>query len=90
MHLKTEEPKDVVNAAWSQWTLAPPTERVRQGKELLQILGKARVGNRPDRYEPRKVKRRPKPHGLLTEPRAQAKAKLLAGKKTGKKTENKG
>ena len=82
--------KDVVTAAWSQWTLAPPTERVRQGKELLQILGTARVGNRPDRYEPRKVKRRPKPHGLLTEPRAQAKAKLLAGKKTGKKTGNKG
>lgn len=27
------------------------------------------VGNRPDRYEPRRVKRRPKPHKVLLEPR---------------------
>lgn len=72
--------KDAVNAAWSQWTLASPAERVRQGKALLGTIGKARVGNRPDRCEPRKVKRRPKPHGLLTEPRAEAKAKLLVRK----------
>jgi hypothetical protein len=37
------------------------------------------VGDRPNRVEPRKVKRRPKPHPLLTEPRDQARAKLLAG-----------
>jgi hypothetical protein len=72
--------KDAVNAAWSQWTLASPAERVRQGKELLGIIGKARVGNRPDRVEPRAKKRRPKPHPLLTKPRAEARAELLAGK----------
>ena len=36
------------------------------------------VGNRPGRVEPRAVKRRPKPHDLLTKPRDQARAELLA------------
>jgi hypothetical protein len=36
-----------------------------------------RVGQRPDRCEPRAVKRRRKPHPLLTVPRQQAKARLL-------------
>jgi len=38
-----------------------------------------RIGHRPDRVEPRAVKRRPKSHRLLTQPRGQARAKLLAG-----------
>ena len=42
--------------------------------------GSHRVGNRPDRVEPRAVKRRPKPHALLTKPRAQARAALVAGR----------
>jgi hypothetical protein len=33
------------------------------------------VGNRPSRVEPRAVKRRPKPHKLLTEPRDATRAK---------------
>ena len=37
------------------------------------------VGNRPDRIEPRAVKRRPKPQPLLMQPREQARAALLAG-----------
>ena len=36
------------------------------------------VGDRPDRVEPRAKKRRPKPHRLLTQPRQQACAALLA------------
>jgi putative transposase len=36
------------------------------------------VGHRPNRVEPRAIKRRPKPHKLLNEPRAEARAKLLA------------
>ena len=36
------------------------------------------VGDRPDRVEPRAKKRRPKPHRLLTQPRQQARAALLA------------
>jgi hypothetical protein len=35
------------------------------------------VGNRPGRVEPRAIKRRPKPHALLTQPRAETRAELL-------------
>ena len=38
------------------------------------------VGNRPGRIEPRAVKRRPKPHHLLTKPRAQARAEMIGAK----------
>ena len=38
------------------------------------------VGRRPDRVEPRAIKRRAKPHDLLTKPRAQARAELLANR----------
>jgi len=38
------------------------------------------VGKRPGRVEPRAVKRRPKPHDLLTKPRDQARAELIGGK----------
>ncbi len=36
------------------------------------------IGRRPDRAEPRAIKRRPKPHDPLTKPRAKARAELLA------------
>ncbi len=32
------------------------------------------VGDRPNRVEPRAIKRRPKPHRLLMQPRQQARA----------------
>lgn len=47
--------------------------------ELTQLAGHE-VGNRPDRVEPRAIKRRPKSHTLLTKPRDEARADLLAGK----------
>lgn len=37
-----------------------------------------RIGNRPNRVEPRAIKRRPKPHDWLIEPRGAAREKLLA------------
>lgn len=43
----------------------------------FEAIGRHRVGDRPNRCEPRAVKRRPKPHDLLTEPRAEARARLL-------------
>lgn len=46
---------------------------------LLEAIATHRVGDRPDRVEPRAVKRRPKKHTLLNEPRAVAKARLLKG-----------
>lgn len=36
-----------------------------------------RIGNRPNRIEPRAIKRRPKPHKLLKLPRAEARAKIV-------------
>jgi hypothetical protein len=44
----------------------------------LDHMASHRIGHRPNRVEPRAIKRRPKPHDLLTEPRDQARAKLLA------------
>jgi Transposase DDE domain len=40
--------------------------------KLLLAIARHRVGHRPDRVEPRKVKRRPKPYDLLKEPRQKA------------------
>ena len=37
------------------------------------------VGDRPNRVEPRAIKRRPKPQRLLTKPRAQARDEILTG-----------
>ena len=44
---------------------------------LLVAIGTHEVGNRPNRVEPRKVKRRPKSYGRLNQPRAQAREQLL-------------
>jgi hypothetical protein len=41
-------------------------------------LASHRVGQRPNRIEPRAIKRRPTSHDLLTKPRATARAELLA------------
>ena len=46
---------------------------------LLVAIAGHRVGNRPNRIEPREVKRRPKPYKLLTEPRTVARSRLLNG-----------
>jgi hypothetical protein len=55
-------------------------ERIgRDLPRLVSLIGKKRVGDRPDRYEPRAVKRRPKPHPLLRMPRKKAKALIKRG-----------
>jgi len=46
---------------------------------LLELIGEKRVGDRPDRYEPRAAKRRPKPHPLLQMPRKAAKRLIKRG-----------
>jgi hypothetical protein len=53
---------------------------------LLRVVAFHEVGDRPDRVEPRAIKRRPKPHKLLNEPRQQARDRLL--KKQGCRIEN--
>lgn len=44
---------------------------------LLATIASQHVGDRPDRFEPRARKRRPKPYPSLTKPRQEAKAALL-------------
>jgi hypothetical protein len=47
---------------------------------ILTAIASHRVGNRPGRCEPRKVKRRPKGYSRLLVPRAQERAKLIRGR----------
>jgi hypothetical protein len=56
--------------------LADPDDLPRLHRVLLRAIARHRVGGRPDRYEPRAVKRRPSPIALLTVPRDQARKKL--------------
>lgn len=68
-----------IAAAWAIVSVCADTLLTQLIAVHLQDMAKNLVGDRPDRVEPRAVKRRPKPHKLLTEPRAQARAKLLRG-----------
>ncbi len=54
-------------------------EAERLWGRLLALLGRRRVGDRPDRYEPRKVKRRPKNYAKLMVPRAEDRRRLRDG-----------
>jgi Transposase DDE domain len=68
----------VVNAfAAVLWT-ASARDLEEVGQRLRQAIASHQVGDRPNRFEPRKVKRRPKPYSLLNEPRDQARARLAA------------
>jgi hypothetical protein len=53
-----------------------PISRRRHSALLARLAGE-RVGDRPERCEPRAIKRRPKPRPLLNQPRAEARARLL-------------
>jgi hypothetical protein len=48
-------------------------------ERLLDAVASHRVGDRPDRYEPRRRKRRPKPYDRLMKPRHEAKRAMLKG-----------
>jgi hypothetical protein len=50
-------------------------------EQLLKAIASHVVGDRPDRYEPRLRKRRPKHYGFLRKPRAEAKRDLVNGVK---------
>jgi putative transposase len=66
----------------ASWTtiLVCDDERARKMIDVhLKELATHRIGDRPDRVEPRAIKRRPKPQRLLTKPRAQARAALQNG-----------
>jgi hypothetical protein len=65
-----------VNAFAPVLQLADPADHPRLWEILLRIIARHRVGDRPDRYEPRAVKRRAKPIALLTVPRKEARKRL--------------
>jgi len=48
-------------------------------EQLLAAIVSHRVADRPDRYEPRRKKRRPKPYDRLMKPRQEAKRQMLKG-----------
>jgi hypothetical protein len=54
-------------------------DRMRLCHDLLDAIATHRVGDRPDRYEPRVKKRRRNHYGWLTEPRAEMKRKMAKG-----------
>jgi putative transposase len=63
---------------WHENTTGATETQVSRYEALLVAVSRHRVGQRPGRYEPRAVKRRPKEYDRLMEPRAQARARLLA------------
>jgi len=74
-----------VNAFRWVLLLKVPGRREDLVRSMLLAVGTHKVGKRPGRCEPRKVKRRPKSLGKLMRPRAQEKARLQAGKKEAAK-----
>lgn len=67
-----------VRAFAERFVDATGTTAAELSEWLLIAIGSYHVGDRPDRVEPRKRKRRPKHYPLLTQPRADARAALLA------------
>jgi hypothetical protein len=67
-------------ATWCLLPLAEDSLAILLAITQREHLAGHEVGNRPDRIEPRAVKRRPKAHALLTRPRREAREALLAGR----------
>jgi hypothetical protein len=67
---------DAVVASWGLATLAMTPVLTALAEAQFRLIAWHQVGDRPDRVEPRAVKRRPKPHRLLRQPREQARAEL--------------
>lgn len=66
-----------IAASWMQGPLLDEETAAALLEVDWKHLAAHRVGHRPNRVEPRAVKRRPKPHDLLMTPRAEARAALL-------------
>jgi hypothetical protein len=71
-----------IGASWTANLLMNPEQLALLIEVYLDNLSRHRVGNRPDRTEPRATKRRPKAQKLLTKPRNEARRdpELVAGK----------
>ena len=65
-----------VTANYQTVLLGGESSRQRTVRRVLESVVGHRIGHRPDRVEPRAIKRRPKPHKLLKEPRDAARSRL--------------
>jgi putative transposase len=70
-----------IAASWLLVSLSDHSAVASLIEAALANLPNCLVGRRPGRVEPRAVKRRPKPHPLLTKPRLQARAELLTNQR---------
>jgi hypothetical protein len=71
-----------VTGAYELASVADPSTLSLHAKAQHLGIASSLVGQRPDRVEPRAIKRRPKPHRLLTQPREEARAKLIGTRGT--------
>ena len=76
-HLSFSAALQAIAASWQVLAVSGEAFAARLVEIELENLAAHVVGRRPGRVEPRAVKRRPKPHDLLTKPRNQARAELL-------------
>lgn len=68
-----------VGASFGVVVVFPAGAAVAVIEAALAGLTEQRIGDRPDRIEPRAIQRRPQPHKLRTPPQAAARAALLRG-----------
>jgi putative transposase len=66
-----------IAASWLMTLFLDEAVQAVLNRATQLVLTSYRIGKRPDRVEPRAIKRRPKPHDWLTEPRSVARRKLL-------------
>jgi len=66
-----------VAGAWGFASVADASRLAMLAKTQHLGIACSRVGHRPDRVEPRAIKRHPKAHKFLKQPRAEARAKLI-------------
>ena len=78
--MEVSPPRSKIAAGWIVVLLIEDSTLTALIGEHLSDLPQHEIGHRPNRVEPRAIKRRPKPHKLLTKPRDEARADLLAGK----------
>jgi hypothetical protein len=76
-HLSFTAAMQAIAAGWVAVLLMDDSQRAMLAQMHLENIAMHRVGNRPNRVEPRAIKRRPKSHDWLTKPRGEARAELL-------------
>jgi putative transposase len=72
-----------VTTSWDHATLAKPNVLIALAEAQFRVIAWHQVGDRPNRVEPRAIKRHPKPHRWLRQPRHEARA-ALRGKASAK------